>query len=122
MSEVVELPLWAAVIVAVLLLIGATFTLIGSVGMLRLKTFYDRAHAPTIGSSAGVVLISLASVVCFSVLQTRLAVQELLIIVFITLTMPVTLMLLAGAALFRDRAEGNPGVPPQSREHEAKPE
>lgn len=113
MIQAPDLPLWAAIIVALLLFIGAAFTLIGSLGLLRLNTFYDRAHAPTIGSSAGVASIALASVFCFSVLQTRLAFQELLIFLLVTITMPVTLMLLARAALFRDRIEGNSPVPPR---------
>lgn len=114
MSPNPDLPLWVALPVALLLLVGAAFTLIGSVGLVRLKTFYDRAHAPTIGSSAGVACISIASVIFFSVLQTRLALQEMLIFLLVTITMPVTLMLLARAALFRDRVEGSSAVPTRS--------
>lgn len=58
------------------------------------------------------MLIVAASVLCFSVLQTRLSVHEILIGLFVTLTTPVTFMLLARAALYRDRSEGNPDVPP----------
>ena len=39
--------------------------------------------------------------------------HELLLGLFVTVTTPVTLMLLARAAVFRDRAEGNPAVPPR---------
>lgn len=100
------LPLWAAISVSVLVLIGAFFTLVGAIGLLRMKSFYERTHTPTIGSSFGVIMISLASALCFSVLGTRLAIQEGLILLFITLTMPVTLMLLARAALYRDHRKG----------------
>jgi multicomponent K+:H+ antiporter subunit G len=41
----------------------------------------------------------------FSVSQNRLALHEILIVVFVTITTPVTLMVLVRAALFRDRAE-----------------
>jgi multicomponent K+:H+ antiporter subunit G len=37
--------------------------------------------------------------------------HEILIAAFVTLTTPVTLMLLARAALYRDRTEGNEEVP-----------
>jgi multicomponent K+:H+ antiporter subunit G len=37
--------------------------------------------------------------------------HELLLGLFVTVTTPVTLMLLGRAAVFRDRAEGNPAVP-----------
>jgi multicomponent K+:H+ antiporter subunit G len=40
------------------------------------------------------------------VIEARPVVHELLILVFVVVTTPVTLMLLARAALYRDRAEG----------------
>lgn len=115
MIQAPDLPLWAAILVAVLILAGAAFTLLGSIGLLRLKSFYDRVHAPTLGTSSGTVLICLASIVCFSVLRSRPSVHEILIIVFVTLTTPVSFMLLGRAALYRDRTEGDPHVPPQSQ-------
>lgn len=115
MTGAVDLPLWAAVPVALLLLAGAALTLIGSIGLLRLKSFYERVHAPTLGSSLGVGCVLLASMLFFSVLQTRLVVHEVLIGLFVVMTTPVTLMLLARAALYRDRQEGDGKVPP-SRE------
>ncbi len=114
MIQAPNLPLWAAIIVAILVLTGAAMTLIGSIGLLRLDTFYKRVHAPTIGTSLGTALICLASIVCFSVLRSRLSVHEVLIVFFVTLTTPVSFMLLGRAALYRDRAEGNDGVPPQA--------
>lgn len=107
-----DLPAWAAVIVAFLLLAGAMTTLIGSIGLLWLKSFFDRVHAPTLGSSLGMVLIVTASMICFSVLRSRLSVHEVLIAVFLTLTTPVAFMLLARSALYRDRVEqGNKPTP-----------
>jgi multicomponent K+:H+ antiporter subunit G len=50
--------------------------------------------------------VLIASMLFFSVLQTRPVIHELLISVFVTLTTPVTLMLLVRASLLRDRAEG----------------
>ncbi|HLV43601.1 MAG TPA: monovalent cation/H(+) antiporter subunit G, partial [Aggregatilineales bacterium] len=73
MSELPALPPWAAVTVSALVLIGSVFTLIGAIGLLRFRTFYERVHAPTIGSSFGVAGISLAGIVCFSVLRNGLA-------------------------------------------------
>ena len=105
-----DLPLWAAIAVAVLVIAGAAMTLVGSIGLLRFKTFYDRLHPPTLGSSSGTLLIVLASILCFSVLRSRLSVHEILIALFVTLTTPVTFMLLARAALYRDRVEGNESV------------
>ncbi len=112
MIQAPDLPAWAALLVALFVLAGAAFALIGSLGLLRLGSFYDRVHSPTLGTTFGVVLIILGSMLCFSVLQTKPLVHELLIAVFVTLTTPVTLMLLARAALYRDRTMGKPGVPP----------
>jgi multicomponent K+:H+ antiporter subunit G len=112
MIQAPDLPPWAALIVAFLVLAGAAFTLIGSLGLLRMKTFYQRLHPPTMGSTLGLALIIAASILCFSVLRSRLSVHELLIGIFVTLTTPVTFMLLARAALYRDRSEKTGEVPP----------
>ena len=71
-------------------------------------------HPPALGSSWGTGAIALASIVYFSALGSRLVVHELLIGIFVTITTPVILMLLARAALYRDRAEGNANVPARS--------
>lgn len=112
MIQAPDLPAWAAILVGVLILIGAAITLIGSLGLLRLKSFYERVHSPTLGTTMGTAFIVTGSMVCFSVLQSRMLVHELLIGAFVTVTTPVTLMLLARAALYRDRNEGNEDVPP----------
>ena len=107
-----DLPLWAAVLVSAFVVAGAALTLIGAIGLVRLKAFYDRVHAPTLGATMGNALILLGSIVCFSVLQTRPVVHEVLILVFAIITTPVTLILLVRAALYRDRTERNGNVPP----------
>ena len=111
MTQAPDLPGWAAIIVAIIVLAGAGITLIGSLGLLRLSNFYERVHAPTLGTTLGMLLIVCGSMICFSVLQTRLLVHEILIALFVTLTTPVTLMLLGRAALYRDRVAGTSAVP-----------
>ncbi|MBR0670420.1 monovalent cation/H(+) antiporter subunit G [Neoroseomonas soli] len=111
MTHAADLPLWAAVLVSLLLLVGSGLALIGSIGLLRLRSFYDRIHAPTLGTTLGIGCVLLASMAFFSVLQTRFVLHEILIAVFMVITTPVTLMLLARAALYRDRSEGSTEVP-----------
>ncbi|SMC86125.1 monovalent cation/H(+) antiporter subunit G [Rhizobium sp. RU36D] len=106
-----DLPLWIVIPISLLMLLGAGLTLLGAIGLLRLPTFYERIHAPTLGTSWGVGAIMLASILYFSVVGSRPVLHEILIGVFITLTTPVTLILLARAALHRDRAEENKTVP-----------
>jgi multicomponent K+:H+ antiporter subunit G len=111
-THAAELPAWAALAVAILLLLGAALALIGAIGLLRLKTFYERVHAPTLGTTLGIGCVLVASMLFFSLLQTRLILHEILIAVLTLVTTPVTLMLLVRAALYRDRIEGNGAVPP----------
>lgn len=111
MSNAADLPLWAALPVALLLLLGAGLGLTASIGLLRLRSFYERVHAPTLATTLGTGCILLASMLFFSVVQSRIVLHEILIAIFMVITTPVTLMLLARAALHRDRAEGNPEVP-----------
>lgn len=105
MIQAPELPLWAALLTAFFVLFGAAVTLIGSSGLLRLRNFHDRVHAPTLGTTLGTGSILISSMICFSVLQSRLVVHEILIALFVTVTTPVTLMLLARGALYRSRVE-----------------
>lgn len=115
MTHAADLPPWAALAVAVLLVLGAGLALIGSVGLLRFRGFYERVHAPTLGTTLGIGCILLASTLFFSVVQTRFVLHEILIAVLMVVTTPVTLILLARAALYRDRREGDGAVPPPPR-------
>jgi multicomponent K+:H+ antiporter subunit G len=105
MSEVVEAPTLAAILTSVFLVAGAAITLIGSLGLLRFRGFYQRVHAPTLGTTLGVICLAIASMIYFSALGTRPVLHELLIIVFVLATTPITLMILVRAALFRDETE-----------------
>lgn len=105
MNEGIEVPALSAILTATLLIGGAAITLTGSLGLLRLKSFYERVHAPTLGTTLGTTCVALASIIYFSTLGSRLAVHELLIIVFITVTTPISLMVLVRAAVFRDNTE-----------------
>ena len=111
MIQAPDLPDWAAFLVGLLVLSGAAVTLIGSFGLLRLKSFYERVHPPTLGSTLGMGLIAASSIICFSVLRSRISVHEILIALFLTFTTPVAFMLLARAALHRDREEQRGGTP-----------
>ena len=91
---------------AVLVVFGALLAFGGSLGLLRLKTFYERVHSPTMGTTLGTGLILIGSMLYFSALESRPVLHEVLIGVFMTVTTPVTYMLLVRAALHRDQAEG----------------
>lgn len=109
-----DVPVYVAVIIAVFILLGGGLTLIGAIGFLRLPSFYERIHAPTLATSWGTGGIMCASILFFSVAGGRVVAHEVLIGIFITVTTPITFMLLARAALHRDRHENNPDVPRKS--------
>lgn len=104
-------PEWLEIIIAIIVLVGAAVTFVGTIGLVRWASFYQRIHAPTLGSSLGAALILLASSLHSSIVLGRPVLHEVLVLIFILVTTPVTLMLLARAALYRDKSEGNPGVP-----------
>ena len=111
MNSAVELPVWAALAVSASVLAGAFLVLTGAIGLVRLGSFYQRVHAPTLGTTLGMFLILASSTLYFSVTRERLALHEVLIAVFLTLTTPISLMLVVRAALYRDRQAGDVTVP-----------
>jgi multicomponent K+:H+ antiporter subunit G len=101
MIDVGTLPAWAALSVAFFVVFGAVLTLIGSVGLLRLATFYQRMHAPTLGTSLGSAGILIGSIIFFSFQGTRPVVHEILLMIFVTVTTPVSFILLMKATRSR---------------------
>lgn len=111
MNALAALPAWAALLVAALVLASALLAFIGSVGLLRLGNFYQRVHAPTLGTTLGTILMLAATALGFSLASGRPVLTVILIGAFLPLTTPITLMLLVRAALARDRRAGIPDVP-----------
>lgn len=106
-----DVPLWAALLISLCVLLGAVITFIGAVGLARMPSFYQRIHAPTLGTSFGAVGVLAASAILSTIGEERFIAHEFLIFLFVSVTTPVTLMLLARAALHRDRVEGSSEVP-----------
>ena len=86
-----------------LVLAGASLALIGSIGLLRMKTFYERVHPPTMGTTLGTGFVLIGSMVFFTFHESRPVLHEILIGVFMMLSTPVTYVLLGRAALRRER-------------------
>jgi multicomponent K+:H+ antiporter subunit G len=105
------LPLWAEILTAVFAVLGAAFAAAGSFGLVRLPTFFRRIHTPTLGATAGVWCITIATIIYFSVQGHDLFLHATLITLFIALTAPITTIFLMRAALFRERQKGG-AVPP----------
>ena len=86
-------------LLSLLILIGAGFTLVGSLGLLRLRDFYSRLHAPTKASTLGVGSLLIASALFFSFQEEGLSLHEVLVTLFLFITAPVGAHLMAKAAL-----------------------
>jgi len=122
MNNLATMPLWLAAIAALLVVIGSTLTLLGTLGLVRLRSFYDRLHAPTLGTSWGACALLLASMIIFGWLGERVVIHEVVLGTFIMITTPVTLMLLGRAGLYRDRVENSPNLPERLRQPAEPPE
>lgn len=86
-------------LLSVLILIGAGFTLVGSLGLVRLGDFYSRLHAPTKATTLGVGSLLIASAIFFSHHDEGLSLHEILVTLFLFITAPVSAHLMAKAAL-----------------------
>lgn len=105
------LPLWVEVLVAGLILVGALVALLGSAGLLRLRSFFERAHAPAIIATLGCWCIVYGTLLYFSLAGEGLALHVLLIALSVSVTVPITTIFLLRASLFRARQLRKPGVP-----------
>lgn len=86
-------------LIAVLVMLGAIFVLIGSVALVKLPDFYTRLHGPTKATTLGLGSLVLASLVFFNFVQHELSLQQLLIALFLFITAPVTAYMLIKAGL-----------------------
>ncbi|NLS19771.1 monovalent cation/H(+) antiporter subunit G [Rhizobium sp. P40RR-XXII] len=87
--------LWA-VLVAVLLLVGALFSLIAAIGIVRLPDLYSRMHAASKAGTVGSGLLLLA--VGIHSQDLSILARALAGFVFFVLTAPISAHLLARAA------------------------
>jgi multicomponent K+:H+ antiporter subunit G len=87
-------------LITCLILIGAGFVLIGAIGVVKLPDFFTRLHAPTKASTLGVGSLLAASMLYFSTRGEGISLHELLVIVFLFITAPVSAHMLIKAALY----------------------
>ncbi|AUG40618.1 Na+/H+ antiporter subunit G [Pseudomonas chlororaphis] len=107
MNAVSELSWWIEIPVAILLVLSSAFALIGAIGMLRMKDYFQRMHPPALASTLGAWCVALASILYFSGMKSAPVLHAWLIPILLSITVPVTTLLLARAALFRKRMAGD---------------
>lgn len=107
------LSMWIELPVALLLVASGIFALSAGIGLVRFQSFFQRMHPPALAFSFASWCVTLASILYFSAHDEKLSLHAWLIVIFLSLTMPVTTILLARTELFRKRIAGQPGeVPP----------
>jgi multicomponent Na+:H+ antiporter subunit G len=82
----------------IFLIIGASFLLLASIGIIRMPDLYTRIQAATKASTLGVGCIILALAIHFN--DTAVSVRALLVIAFFFLTAPVAAHVIGRAAYF----------------------
>jgi multicomponent K+:H+ antiporter subunit G len=90
--------------VAALIVIGAMFLFVGSLGLAKLPDTMRRLHGPTKATTLGIGSLLIASMVCFMVFHGLPTAHELMITLFLFLTAPVTANMVAKAHIFRHPA------------------
>jgi multicomponent K+:H+ antiporter subunit G len=106
------IPLWTEVVVAALLMLSGVFVVVSALGFSRLQDFFLRMHPPALAYTFANWCVALAGVLYFSMLEARIALHPLLISIILCMTVPVTTVLLARAALFRRRFAQVADTPP----------
>jgi len=85
-----DLSLLGELLVALFLVVGGFFALVGSIGLIRLKDTMQRLHAPTKASTVGVGGALIGSMLYFLLIENQLSFHEFLITLFLFLTAPIT--------------------------------
>lgn len=101
------------ILVAILIVLGSAFALIGSWGLAKLPSLMTRLHGPTKASTLGVGSCLIASMIYFPMTEGVYSAHELLITLFLFITAPVSANMIAKAHIHRQGW----GVDPNPSDH-----
>ena len=96
-----ESKLILEILIAICLVIGALFGLVGSWGLVKLPDTMTRLHAPTKATTLGVGGVLIASMIYFWGFEGHASFHELMITIFLFLTAPITANFIAKAYIHR---------------------
>ncbi len=88
-------------LIALLIVIGGIFGIVGSFGLAKLPDLMTRLHGPTKATTVGVGSVLIASILYILWTKTSLSTHELLITLFLFLTAPITANFIAKSFLHR---------------------
>lgn len=93
------MPFNIELLISASIIIGGTFVLVGSLGLLKLPDLMSRLHGPSKATTLGVGGCLIASMLHFWWLSGQFSVQEFLVTAFLFITAPVTAHFIAKAHL-----------------------
>ncbi len=107
-------------VAAVAAWVGSFFFLVGAIGFVRLPDFYTRVHAPTKAATLGIPFMAFASMLVHLGAGFEIWMEDVLIILFVFLTVPVSTQILIRAAAARKvpsshETMGRPSIEPVER-------
>jgi len=103
-------------VIALLIVAGGFFALVGSFGLIKLPDLMMRLHAPTKATTLGVGSTLIASMLYFLAIANDLSIHELGITLFLFITAPITAKFVAKAYL-HVTAEARASLPPPEGEN-----
>ena len=92
--------------ISLIILIGAFFLFVGSLGLAKLPDLMRRLHAPTKATTLGIGGMLIASMLFFLLIEGDPSIHEILITLFLVLTAPVTAQMIAKAYILREKHTG----------------
>ncbi|ETD71713.1 sodium:proton antiporter [Pelistega indica] len=101
------IPFLPSLFIAILLVLGGIVTLIGTLGLLRFPDFTGRIHATTMGNTLGTIFVLLASAIMTYYVGDRVMFHEIVIVIFLFITSPISAMLLMRSYTLREERIGN---------------
>ncbi|HVM36848.1 MAG TPA: Na+/H+ antiporter subunit G [Sphingomicrobium sp.] len=102
--------------VSLLLILGGSFALIGSWGLVRLPSLMTRLHGPTKATTLGVGSCLIASMIYFPATGSAFTAHELLITLFLFITAPISANMIAKSHLHRQGHQLDPNPSDQIKE------
>jgi multicomponent K+:H+ antiporter subunit G len=106
----------AEYVIALLLVVGGAFLLVGSWGLARLPSLMTRLHGPTKATTLGVGACLIASMIFFPAMEGTYSAHELLIALFLFLTAPITANMIAKSHRHRQGRNIDPNPADHIRE------
>ncbi|WP_455479383.1 monovalent cation/H(+) antiporter subunit G [Bartonella sp. B23] len=100
-----DVSLVVAIAVTVFLILGSGLTLIGTIGLVRLSNFYKRLHMLSLSTSWGAGNILISSFLYSTFVDHHFVFHEILLMIFLLVTIPVASMLVSQAAAYRHHSE-----------------